>query len=44
MFRRLFGQITQEKMPDQATESVERQVEELRKVTAKKLILLVLDG
>lgn len=44
LFHRLYGQVTQEKMPEKATESVERQVEELRKVTAKKLILLVLDG
>ena len=31
-------------MPEKATGSVERQVEELRQVAAKRLILVVLDG
>ena len=43
---RLYSQIhlEKDKMPDKATESVERQLEELRQVAAKRLILVVLDG
>ena len=41
---RLYRQLSQDKMPDNATDTVESQVEELQKVAAKTLILVVLDG
>ena len=41
---RLYRQLSQDKMPDDATDTVESQVEELQKVAAKKLLLVVLDG
>ena len=45
--RRLFAQLItsdNDKMSDTAKESVEGQITELRKVAAKRLVLVVLDG
>ena len=44
MWCRLYRQLSHDKMPDNATDTVESQVEELQKVAAKRLILVVLDG
>ena len=44
LFCRLYGQITSKKMPKEANDSVERQIEELRKAAVNRLILVVLDG
>ena len=44
---RLYQQIVmdiEKKMPDAASDSVESQIEALRKVASKRLILVVLDG
>ena len=41
---RLYRQLSQDKMPDDATDTVESQVEELQKVATERLILVVLDG
>ena len=42
---RLYSQLLDnEKMPDNATDTVQNQIQELRKVAAKRLILVVLDG
>ena len=45
--RRLYSQLTSgdsDSMSEKAKESVESQITELRKVAAKRLILVVLDG
>ena len=42
----LYSQLHEDndKIPDKATDTIENQLRELRKVAAKRLILVVLDG
>ena len=44
--RQLYSQLhlDNEQVPDKATDTIENQLRELRKVAAKRLILVVLDG
>ena len=44
--RQLYSQLHQdnEQVPDKATDTIENQLRELRKIAAKRLILVVLDG
>ena len=42
--KNLYSQLQNEKIPEKATDTIGNQLRELRKVAAKRLILVVLDG